>query len=210
MPKKKKFDRRVPPCPGDPKDYKLVKGKNRFYWRLKRGTLKPAVLNEVLARSAASTSISNRAAKQMMSLLSVFTQQMELGSTITLVAGAFKRAFLKDRMDFQFMDKIRFQENYEIRKLFMGPVLLTIEPDRINLRVGVGDSNVKRLSPVAVSYRVTAILLHGDPAKDNGLKIETDESEWYSFKEKKPIGCHLSLTQPPKKKPWCCCILPVS
>src|SRR5688572_30837571 len=122
MPKKKRFDSRIPPCPGDPKDYVLVKGKYRYYWRLKRGTLKPALLNDVLARSAASTSTSNRAAKQMMSLLSVFTQQMELGDTITLVAGAFKRAYLKERMDFRFMHEIDFQKNYAIRKLFTGPV----------------------------------------------------------------------------------------
>lgn len=203
MPKKKKFDRRTPPCPGDPKDYVLVRGKYRYYWRLKRGTLKPALLNDVLTRSAAITSTSNRAAKQMMSLLSVFTQQMELGAAITLAAGAFKRAYLKGRMDFRFIHEINFQENYPIRKLFTGPVSVTMEEGKINLRVSVGSDHVNQLSPIAVGYRVTAILLHGDPAKDNGLKIETDESEWYTFEGKKEsFLCNLSLKQPPKNKPW--------
>lgn len=201
MPKKKKFDRRIPPCPGDPKDYILVRGKYRYYWRLKRGTLKPALLNEVLTRSAANTSTSNRAAKQMMSLLSVFTQQMELGATITLIAGAFKRAYLKERMDFRFMHEIEFQENYPVHKLFKGLVTPKIDRGSIHLRFDAGIS-VRRLSPHAESYRFTAILLYGDPAKDRGIKIETEESPTYSFDNKKPIDCELSLTLPARNRPW--------
>ena len=93
MSKKRKFNPTIPPCP-DPDRYVLVRGKYRYFWRLKRGTIKPAVLNEVLARSAAITGQTNRAAKHMMSLLSVFTQRMELGLTTTRVAGAFITHYL--------------------------------------------------------------------------------------------------------------------
>jgi hypothetical protein len=202
MPKKKKFDRRIPPCPGDPKDYILVRGKYRYYWRLKRGTLKPALLNEVLTQSAAITSSTNRAAKQMMSLLSVFTRHMELGQATTYVAGAFKRAYLKGRMDFRFMHEVYFQESCDISDFFMGPVFPTIGPGGIKLKIGVGFGNVRPPGKVAVAYRVTGILLYGDPAKDQGIKIETDESDWYSFDTKEAVDCDLSLSKPPKNKPW--------
>lgn len=203
MPKKKKFNPRIPPCPGDPEKYTLVRAKNGYYWRRNRGTVKPAVLNEVLSRSAAITSKTNRAAKHMMSLLAVFTQQMSLGMSTTGVGGAFKRAYLQDgRMDFRFMHEITFQEGYPIHKLFTGHVYPKIERGSIQLQIGVGDLYVKAPSRHAAGYRLTAILLYGDPSKDRGIKIETEESQIYSFKEKKQEDCKLSLVLPAKNRPW--------
>lgn len=202
MPKKRKFDRTIPPCP-DPDKYVLVKGKYRYFWRKKRGTLKPAVLNEVLARSAAITGKTNRAAKQMMSLLSVFTQRMSLGMTTTRVAGAFKKAYLKTgKMDFQFMNGFLFQEDYPIHKLFTGHVYKQIVRGSIQLHIGVGGPNVHAPSRTAESYQLHAIMLYGDPSKDRGIRIETDESKTYLFKEKEHIDCYLSLVLPPKNRAW--------
>lgn len=203
MSKKKKFNSTIPPCP-DPDKYVLVRGKYRYFWRKKRGTgEKPAVLNEVLARSAAITGKTFRAAKHMMSLLSVFTQRMELGMTTTRVAGAFKKAYLKSgKMDFSFMDKIRFQEDYPIHKLFVGHVHKQIVRGSLQLSIGVGSLNVYPPSPVATGYQLHAILLYGDPSKDRGIKIETEESRIFSFKEKGHIECPLSLVLPAKNKPW--------
>ena len=204
MPKKTKFNSKVPPCP-DPDKYVLVRGKNGYYWRRKRGTVKPAVLNETLARSAAITSKTNRAAKHMMSLLSVFTQRMALGMATTEAGGAFKRAYLKDgRMDFRFMHEIKFQreEEYPIHKLFTGSVYLQIERGSIQLQVGVGSLNVKAPSVKAEGYQLHAILLYCDPSKERGIKIETDESRIYSFKEKGDLTCQLSLVLPARNRPW--------
>lgn len=202
--KKKKFNPKVPPCPGDPEKYTLVRGKYGYYWRRNRGTVKPAILNEVLSRSAAITSKTNRAAKHMMSLLSVFTQQMSLGMSTTEVGGAFKRAYLQDgRMDFRFMHEITFQgKEYPIHKLFKGSVYPKIERGSIQLQIDVGGPNVTPPSRHAVGYRLTGILLYGDPSKDHGIRIETEESETYSFTEKKEIDCKLSLVLPAKNRPW--------
>jgi hypothetical protein len=202
MPTKRKFDPTIPPCP-DPDKYVLVRGKYRYFWRRKRGTVKPAVLNEVLTRSAAITAKTNRAAKQMMSLLSVFTQRMELGMTTTRVAGAFKKVYLEtDKMDFRYMDRFLFQEDYPIHKLFTGYVHKQIAGGSLQLSIGVGSLNMHPPSPKAGSYQLHAILLYGDPSKDRGIKIETDESRTYSFKEKGDIQCPLSLVLPPKNRPW--------
>ncbi|NII26925.1 hypothetical protein HB364_17680 [Pseudoflavitalea sp. X16] len=202
MLKKRKFDPRIPPCP-DPDKYTLVRGKHHYYWRRNRGTIKPAVLNEVMSRSAAITSKTNRAAKHMMSLLAVFTQQMSLGMSTTEVGGAFKRAYLQDgRMDFRFMHEIKFQEEHPIHKLFKGAVYPKIERGSIQLQIGVGGPNVKAPSRYAAGYRFTAILLYGDPSKDRGIRIETGESETYSFKEKNHVDCKLSLVLPAKNRPW--------
>lgn len=204
MPKKRKFNPRIPPCPGDPEKYTLVRGKYGYYWRRNRGTVKPAVLNEVLSRSAAITGKTNHAAKHMMSLLAVFTQHMALGTNTTEVGGAFKRAYLQDgRMDFRFMHEIVFQgKEYPIHKLFKGHVYPKIERGCLQLQVGVGGPNVKAPSRHAAGYRLTAILLYGDPSKERGIKIETEESDLYSFQEKSLVEWKVSMVLPAKNRPW--------
>ncbi|AXY73433.1 hypothetical protein D3H65_05330 [Paraflavitalea soli] len=202
MPKKRKFNSTIPPCP-DPDKYVLVRGKYRYFWRRNRGTVKPAVLNEVLARSAAITVQTNNAAKQMMALLSVFTQKMDLGMTTTRVAGAFKKAYLESgKMDFRHMDKVVFQEDYPIYKLFTGHIHQQMVRGSLQLSVGVGSLNVHRPSTKAESYQLHAILLSGDPSKARGIRIETDESRTYSYKEQGQIECKLSLVLPAKNRPW--------
>src|SRR5689334_20547027 len=105
MPKKKKSPRRAPsPCP-DPEKYILVKTKYRSYWRKKRGTVKPAVLNKVLTESASLTGPANKAANQLLTMLRLFTQRMILGRTMAKVAGAFKKTHLKTgNMNFSLLE----------------------------------------------------------------------------------------------------------
>jgi hypothetical protein len=199
---KRKFDPAVPPCP-DSERYLLVKGKYRYHWRLKRGTVKPAVLNDVMKKSAAITAQTNQAAKQMMSLLSVFTQRMKLGTATTRVAGAFKKAYLKNgRMDFSFMEGLLFQEDFPINRFFTGIVQKQMINGSLQLNIEVGRHNIKRHSKDAVTYQLHAIMLYGDPAKERGIKIETDESRTYSYDEEGNIDCQLSLVLPPKNRPW--------
>jgi hypothetical protein len=199
---KRKFDPTKPPCP-DPDKFILIRGEYRYFWRRKRGTVKPAVLNTVLAESAAITKNTNRAARQLMSLLSVFTQHMSLGRTTSRIAGAFKKVYLKTgRMDFSYMEKVEFQENYPVHRLYKGGISKQLVKGCLELHVPVGDEHMKRWSRTAVSYQLHAILLYGDPAKERGIRIETDESRTYHFGEGKKMDCHLRLVLPPKNRPW--------
>jgi hypothetical protein len=199
---KRKFDSTKPPCP-DPDKFILVRGKYHYFWRRKRGTVKPAVLNEVLAKSAAITKKCNRAAIQLMSLLSVFTQQMQLGRATSRIAGAFKKAYLKTgRMDFSCMQRIEFQEDYPIHRLYRGDIKKQIIKGCLDLHIDVGSLHVIKQNAALVSYQLHAILLYGDPSKDRDIRIETDESRIYTFGEEEKMDCHLQLVLPPKKRPW--------
>ncbi len=44
--------RDLPPCPGRSEDFKLVNFRDKYYWRLKRGKRKPALLNGALQARA--------------------------------------------------------------------------------------------------------------------------------------------------------------
>lgn len=202
MPKKRKFNRKPPPCP-DPDKYALVRGKNGYFWRRNRGTVKPAVLNAVLKRSASLTGPSNRAAKQMMTLLAAFTQEMALGTSVTRVAGAFKKSYLQTgKMDFRFLEQLKFQENHPIYKFYTGYISAKVKESSIHLDIEVGDRFIKRHTRSATGYQLKAILLYGDPSKERGIKIETDESHTYLFGDVERATCKLSFVLPSRNRPW--------
>lgn len=142
-------------------------------------------INEVLTRSAGLTKPTNDASKQLMNILSVYTQRMELGGVATQIAGAFKKSVLKTgKMDFSFMKDIVFQEDFPFNKLCTGAIKTKIEKETLYLQVEVGNSSVKKLSNIAAGYELEAILIFGDPSKERGLRIESERSRLYTFKEK--------------------------
>jgi hypothetical protein len=202
MPQKKKFDRRIPPCP-DPDKYILVKGKYRYFWRLKRGTIIPATLNDVLTRSAQLTKPANNAAKQLLTMLAVFTQRMELTQLPVRIAGAFKKSALKTgKMNFSCLQDMEFQEDYPLQKLWTGLVSKQINNGTLNLSVPVGKLHVIKHSKLATSYELHAILIFGDPSKERGMRIDVERSREYTFTEKGEVDCSFSLVLPPKNRPW--------
>lgn len=203
MPMKKKFNGKIPPCP-DPNLFTLVKSKYGYYWRRNRGTVKPAVLNDVLQKSAAITATANRASKQVMDLLAVYTQRMSLGTASSRISGAFKKSYLeKGKIDFSYLPGIQFQEDYRIDRLYSGMVTSAIEKGTIHIRVGYGQATIKQHIKRNECYQFTAIMLYGDPMKERGIKIETDETPIFYFKDH-PVHeyCYLSLILPAKKRPW--------
>ena len=85
--------------------------------------------------------------------------------------------------------------------MYKGGISKQIVKGCLELHVSVGNLHVKKLSVKATSYQLHAILLYGDPSKDRGIKIETDESRTYTFKEEGEVDCHLQLVLP-KNRHW--------
>jgi len=60
---------------------------------------------------------------------------------------------------------------------------------------------MKRHNKIATNYYFELIILYGNPAKENTLLVETEQSLLYSFTETYDLGCSMSL-QVQKQKPW--------
>jgi hypothetical protein len=72
----------------------------------------------------------------------------------------------------------------------------------LHLHIYVGNHCVKKHSGLATGYYLEAILLYGDPAETNTLRVDSVESRLYSFEEEaRVIDCNLSL-QLPEKELW--------
>lgn len=204
MPKrrKKKKQRKPLPLNYDPEKYIWVQTKEGGYPRRKRGTVKPAQLNNVLQQNAVITRETNEAAKRVLGKLYPFLQYVKTGRTIVRIAGAFKKAIAQNgQMDYTFLKDLDFQDDYPLSDLFKGLVNPREEKGILTLHMSVGDVNVKRHSNHATGYFIEFILLFGDPAAAHELRVDSSESRTYTFGEGNFIDCDLSI-QLPEKQPW--------
>ncbi|MDF2193560.1 hypothetical protein [Paraflavitalea sp. CAU 1676] len=211
MPKRrKKFKKMLPserpPCP-DPGRYTWVQKRNgQGYWRLNRGTVKPATLNAVCRLNADNTAITNQAAKRVLAKLIPFTLPLLIRNSVSYIAGSFKRSLLvSEKMNYSDLVDFDFQEeDYAFNSLVKGRYQIAIIDDMLHLSIGLGKGAVKRHSKLAEGYSVELIILFGDPASDKTLRVDSTASEVYEFDDKdnpKLFNCLLSL-QLPAKKPW--------
>jgi len=197
-----------PPCP-DPLRYIWVEKRDGSgYWRLKRGSIKPATLNKVFQANADNTAVTNEAARRVLARLAPFLQHVLLRRTVVHLAGSFKRSLLLNgRLDYSDLADFDFQEeDFDFKKLVKGHVQTKVTKDMLHMAIGLGKGAVKRHSKLAEGYTVELILLFGDPGSDKSLRVDSTASELYHFEEEdnpypRTFHCKLSI-QLPAKKPW--------
>jgi hypothetical protein len=197
-PKKRKYNK----LNYDPEKYDWVNSKEGGYPRRKKGTVKPVRLNNVLQFNAAATRSTNEAAKRVLAKLYPFLQYLMLGRTVVKIAGAFKKSLAQsERMDYSFLQGLDFQPEYTLQDI-VNELLRIVEKDGVLfVDFPAGAGFVKKHSSLPTGYFVELILLHGDPASENGLRVDSVESRLFSFEEEGYVECKLSILLP-EKEPW--------
>jgi hypothetical protein len=197
MPKKK-----IPPCP-DPERYIFVTTKEGGYWRLKRGSVKPASLNAVFGKNASSRKLTSPAAKRILGMLKLFLQGLRPGRIIARLSSGLSKA-LNDNghIHFSFLDGFEWQVDYPLNKLLLDSIRVYQTNDNLEIRVLVGEDYVAKHNNLVTDYYLDAILLYGNTAIDGGLRIDSVESPLYSFKHTANTECILSLPLPANTQPW--------
>lgn len=200
--KKKRRPKSLPPA-YDPEKYDWVNSKEGGYPRRKKGSVKPVILNNVLQLNAKMTRPTNEAARRVMAKLYPFLQYLTTGRTVVRIAGGFKKSIAQNgQMDYSMLEKLDFQDDYSFDDTANGLVSMKEDKGVLYLHISVGNHCVKKHSGLATGYYLEAILLYGDPAEANALRVDSVESRLYSFEEeKRVIDCNLSL-QLPEKEPW--------
>jgi hypothetical protein len=200
--KKKKKPGSLPPG-YDPEKYDWVNSKEGGYPRRKKGTVKPVMLNNILQQNAALTRPTNEAAKRVMAKLYPFLQYLTTGRTVVRIAGGFKKSIVQNgQMDYSMLEELDLQDDYSFDATANGLVTTKEDKGILGLHIHVGNHCVKKHSGLATGYYLEAILLYGNPAGANTLRVDSVESRLYSFEEEqRVIDCNLSL-QLPEKEPW--------
>ncbi len=138
-----------------------------------------------------------------MARLYPFLQYLTTGRTVVRIAGGFKKSIAQNgHMDYSMLEELDFQDEYSFDDTANGLVTTKEDKGVLRLHIHVGNHCVKKHSGLATGYYLEAILLYGDPAEANTLRVDSVESRLYSFEEEtRVIDCNLSL-QLPEKECW--------
>ena len=191
----------LPVCP-DPTLYIAVHTKEGSFWRRKRGSVKPIVLNNAFKATANNAAISGPIAKRICRKLQPFTDGLDTGrQTITMINLLNKSLAKNAVVDYSFFTHYEFQKRFPLDKLLEAGYKFDIKKDMLCVEIDLSFEPMKRHNKLATHYYFELILLYGNPAKENTLRVETEQSLLYSFTETYDTNCSMSL-QAPKQQPW--------
>lgn len=201
-PKRKRLSTKPGPNP-DPERYILVRTKERWYWRLKRGLGGPAPLNDSFRRNADTTSACNRAAKRIVDRLKATTGGLKTGRIGVRFSGRLKKALNRlGRMDYHFFEGYDLQDAYPMNKLLNAPCRVAARQEGVELSIRIAKHTLKRKSALVSHYYFEAVLVWGDPGVEGGLRVDSVTSALYPIGAEEQDLCLLSLDLPQRGVPW--------
>jgi hypothetical protein len=191
--------RPTPPCP-DPLRYVLVKTKEGNYWRLKRGTLKPAPVNSFMQDRA--THNGSREAKQICDCLLPYLENMDAGRKIARMGVLLRRARANNGVfDFSCFKGFDVQKLHTLEMILREDFVLSVEKGMLYIKIPIRKFTVKPPVNYVTHFQLEAILMYGNSAKKGSLRTESDTSPMYLIGNSTESLCTLTL-QLPEKLPW--------
>jgi hypothetical protein len=191
----------IPPHP-NAENYILVTTKEGTFWRRKRGSVKPAPVNAVLARNAEASKITGPAAKRVVDKLRPFLRGLQTGRLTVRIIGALRKALNQNgRIDFTFLEGMELQPEHHLDRLLVSPYKVEQTDHSVQITIPIEKGGVKKHNNIVSDYYFDAIVVQGDATKDNGLRLESAESQVYHFGEEGKL-CTLSIDFPAQKEPW--------
>ena len=191
----------LPVCP-DPELYQAVHTKEGSFWRRKRGSVKPAVLNNAFKTTANNAAITGPIAKRICQIMQPFTDGLDTGRQTIAMINLLNKSMAKNAaIDYSFFTNYEFQKEHPLDELLEGGYKLTVKKDMLCVEIDLSFEPMKRHNKIATHYYFELIILYGNPTKENKLRVETEQSLLYSFTETYDGMCSMSL-QIPKQKPW--------
>jgi hypothetical protein len=191
----------LPPCP-DPDKYILVKTKEGYYWRRRRGTLRPARLNAVFANNVHNSKVAAPAARRIVQKLQPFLADLDTGRLTARIIGAL----IKSMNDGGFPD-YRYLAQADLQHPPLSRLLRTLvhvqqTAHEIILTIPIDRYAMYKRGSLVSHYYFEAIALYGDMMIDHGLRIDSTMSPLYTFDDQPDTECVLCLSAPPATHPW--------
>jgi hypothetical protein len=192
-----------PPAPPNAHNYILVKTKEGAYWRRKRGTVKPAKLNTVLSNNAKLTSIVSPLASLIRKKLMPFLERLDTGRFIAGISARLKTEYNETgKLSLVALHEYEVQPRFKLQDLLATGYLPRTEKGEVIIDILPSERPVRRLNKSVTGYYFDAILLYGDLAKPNSLRIDSETSAVFEIGLKTKTNLRLSLVLPAKKVSW--------
>lgn len=192
----------IPPCP-DPERYVWVNRKSGGYWKLKRGSIKPAILNESFKRNSFAFKTTSPVARRMKERLEEFTRGLNISSLHSRLNGELvKTNKAKGTVDFSKLKGFEIQQGHPLENILLAQYRVQQNNNTITIQIPVSAEVVKQHNRLVTDFYFEGILLHGDGLTDGSLAVEYTVSKPYSFIDTLTEACELVLQLPGDNEPW--------
>lgn len=192
----------LPDCPGRPEHYTLVRTKEGVYWRLKRGSRKPATLNESFSRSKNLTSMVAPVAKRIRDALRPWIRSMQTSRLQIRICMALRKSFKEQgQLKLAALKGLELAEE-KLGDLLDPPVEVRVDESRIRVGLPIDYYTFKHLNNLVTHAWIEAVVVFGDPNRDDGLHTESVSSPLYAVRSAEEHRCELQLDLPPVPD-WC-------
>lgn len=182
--------------------YTFVETKEGSFWRRKRGSVKPAPVNNVLARNAEASKVTGPAAKRVVDKLRPFLTGLRTGRLTVRVIGALRKALnQKGAIDFTFLAGMELQQDYPLHHLLDVPYKVEQADHSFRIVIPIEKGGVKAHNNIVSDYYFEAVVVQGDAKEEHGLRVDSVQSQVYAFGEVKK-QCELVVDLPARKGPW--------
>ena len=186
---------KIPPCP-DPLRYKWIKSKSGGYWRLNRGERSEPTLNKSLAKNSTTMSKSSPAASRLRHVLEPWLRGLLIEKVHSKITGLFTKTYnKKGKIDFSMLKGVEFQPSYPLKEMYFGVCTVEETDELIVIDLTLEFTDVVAQSKMATNFYFEAIMVYGNPQKENRLRAYHEESQLYAF-DKKYKDCKLTFDLP--------------
>jgi hypothetical protein len=199
MIKKKKLKR---DCP-DPEKYILVRTRRSKYWRRKRGTVGPAVLNKAFQANADAAKLAAPAATRLLKHLGACFKGIRFGYPHLYITNAFKKSIKNDgEINMKYLHNLDLVQEEPLSKYLLYPYSVEQKNGMLTVKIPFETDLVKRSAKDAKLYYFDLVLLYGDCTNDGQLRTEIERSKDYDFEPNQDEDCILTMILPPENVQW--------
>jgi hypothetical protein len=192
----------VPPCP-DPERYVWVNRASGGYWKLRRGSVKPAVLNDSFQQNSSAFTITSPATARIRERLEEFTKGLAISNLHNSLNGVLVKTYnATGAVDFSQLKKFEIQEDHPLDKILLTQYQVQQAAHSITIQIKVTEGVVKKYSQLVTDFYFEGILLFGDALIAGGLDVAYAVSKPYAFEDTITDDCRLVLPLPVNMQPW--------
>ena len=185
----------------DPNLYIDVRTKDGWYRRKKRPSGTP--LNKAYSESNNAMKLSAPAASRLLNKLEPWLRELEKGRILSKISGGLRKRFLETgRMDYAYLKNLDIQPAHKLSMLLRTSYHIDLSKNSATIKIQIRKNSLYLPKSIATHFFFEAIILWGNPMKERGLKVESEESKLYTLNKDVREECILSVNIPHQNEPW--------
>jgi hypothetical protein len=189
----------IPPCPGDPAYYTLVKRGKKHYWRLKRGSIKPAHLNSTLAHRQEVMKMVSPFVKEIRALLLPYMKHMDVTNLHQRLYKKCEAGYAStDRLDFNSLQHTDLQPTHVIGELLDTNYTVRKDGDILHIKIDASPAAVIQHNNIVTEFAFEFLTIHGGPGN---LVMDAESSPLFDI-AKGLVNHYLHELRVPTHLPW--------